>query len=234
MIHQCSWSHPGANPYTGTAEEWIAKAPLNSAESTEILDRIRRNDFTDIVYISRDGITSANPAIRNIHYDPHLSFMAFGSRGDVCNEVSILDLPDVQSALVFCSSDGVCVARPSICNNWTILLREPEQPPIEPPPAEGRTDEVGPSAPVGLSMPPVLPATPDASPPVYAWFGGGGDSFGGFPPVDFPVGGGGGYCPPVVPTPPIPPVPEPATWAIMLTGLFSLLHKARKGKRTSP
>ena len=58
----------------------------------------------------------------------------------------------------------------------------------------------------------------------------------GFPPAHLVVPGGGGVLPPVTPPPTIPPavpgVPEPAAWAMLITG-FGLVGLAARRPRGS-
>lgn len=213
----CEWTHPGADPYRGTPSAWIAQAPIPSAAKLELLAMIATNSYTDVVYISRNAIVSANPSIREYRYGSELQAMAFGA-GRVCGQPSRVgwDAGHIESGMVFCASDNSCVVRPSICNNWSIIFREPETPPalvwmpVPEVPAE--------SPPV---IPSEVPVGADEPRPIgFGWPGPSG--FG------WPGGGGGGYgAPPVYTAPPsqVSTIPEPSSWALMLGGLAILFRR---------
>ncbi len=124
ILAVCSWANPGVDPYRGSAEAAImAKVQIPLFARALLVARVKRNDFDDVVLIDRDSIRS-----RQYDYDPRISDMAFG-KGRRCVVVDRTAWSDsfITSALVFCEA-GWCVARPAVCNNWSIIHRLPRRP----------------------------------------------------------------------------------------------------------
>ncbi len=232
VIDQCDWDHPGRDVYTGTARAAIMQmVQIPEAIRLTLIERAEAKtpQYDDVVMIDRDTVTG------KYGYRPDIEFMAFGSRGRVCKTVSRAKWGPtrVESAMVFCSG-AYCILRPSICNNWAIIQREPEQrtPPsfASEPPDYRETTPAG-----GVSELPPIAGTP-AVPSDAVFVPGlsvtpGGFVAVGYPvPVPYPVG----YPYPVY-TPPVvaAPIPEPATWAQMLAAfiLAFILWPAGKFRR---
>lgn len=113
----CSWDRPGHNPYIGEPRPAImALAQIPEPIRLKLIEKAERNQYDDLVDITRDRIVGQKV------YRDEISFMAFGSKGTVCKTVTRhrWHAEDVQRAMVFCA-DGWCVARPSVCNNWSII-----------------------------------------------------------------------------------------------------------------
>lgn len=120
MIDHCTWDNPGHEPYVGTPSSAIHALGFIPVPVRRVLvERAERHDFDDVVYIDRDSIQGKRYA-----YAPEVSFMAFGAHGKVCADVTRTKWrPEhVESAIVICEQ-GWCVARPSVCNNWSVVVR---------------------------------------------------------------------------------------------------------------
>lgn len=118
MDDACSWDSPGRNPYTGTTEAAIMRlVQIPEPARRVLIAKIEQNRFDDHVTITRDDISG------NGVYRAELSYMAFGM-GNICKSVTRDRWnPNLEHrALVYCV-DRWCVARPSVCNNWSIIER---------------------------------------------------------------------------------------------------------------
>lgn len=118
MDDACSWDSPGRNPYTGTTEAAImAMVHIPEPARRVLIAKVAQNRFDDHVTITRDNISGDGV------YRAELSFMAFGT-GKVCKTVtrSKWDPNLEHRALVYCV-DKWCIARPSVCNNWSSIER---------------------------------------------------------------------------------------------------------------
>lgn len=118
MDDACSWDSPGRNPYTGTTEAAImAMGHIPEPARRVLIAKVAQNRFDDHVTITRDNISGEGV------YRAELSFMAFGT-GRVCKTVtrSKWDPNLEHRALVYCV-DRWCIARPSVCNNWSSIER---------------------------------------------------------------------------------------------------------------
>lgn len=211
----CTWNDPGIDPYTGSARAAImAFAQIPQGVRAALVTRAESKDlaYDEVVVIDRDAIRG------RARYAPELRSMHFGSRGRICDTVSRAGwAPDhVETAMVFCES-GYCVARPAVCNNWSIVLRlEDDQTP----------DPAGPNlavAPQGPAGPPPMisesvPSAPAAGPSFSAatserWLGFGTP--------------GGVYAPlewlPAGPRTPIAAVPEPPIMVLLGLGVAGLV-----------
>jgi hypothetical protein len=238
MIDHCAWDNPGADPYRGTASEWVARLPAEQrGQVAHLLTFVQNRDYDAIVYIDKDGITPADGK-RTHTYENRVEYMAFGSKGTICKTTSRKwDASQMESAMLFCGGGNICVARWSICNNYSIVYREPvpttNLPPVGMLPPEVPVDGGGtvPGYPsdappgIGLVGPEPPPSfNPPPEPPVY------------WPPsYGYPTPGGWYYppsyppCAGCAPTPGVlTPIPEPSTWLALLVGFPFLLWAKRR------
>lgn len=232
MIDTCNWNSPGDDPYSGTARAAImAYAQIPKATRIALVARAEAAtpDYDDIVFVDRESIRGRR------EYYPDISSMHFGGKGRLCGSVTRSNWDDkhVESAIVFCA-DGWCVARFSVCNNWSIIRLADRRPET----LIGALDEPEPFVPLSLpGVPAETPLTPVAppiaetyAPPVYfgGSYGGGYYGGGGF------IGGGSVPCdcvpPPstVCPPPVIPAVPETSSWLLLVCGLALLNYWKRR------
>ncbi len=241
----CSWAHPGANPYRGDPVRVLADFDLPEATRKKLRAAMKSPRTTDIVTITRDDIVGEHgyADLREMH----------SGGGRVCHgavDRSGWSATRRERGLVYCADD-TCVIVPTICNNVSLVTRRPER--------QAEADE-GPIDIAPAAGPPTAPTdTPasvptDAMPPgAFVLPPGGGDVVSGLPvgtgngggtpdvgPPDlgFPVGGGGPCCGstptlpvgPVGPVPPTSPVPEPASALALLASLGLLAAHARRTK----
>ena len=237
----CSWAHPGANPYRGNPVRALGDFGLPPGTREKLRALMAAHAYTDVVAISRDGIVGAHDYadLREMH----------GGGGRVCHgevDRSAWSATHRERGLVYCADDA-CVVVPTICNNVSLVTRKPER--------EAALDET----PIDISPaagPPSPPAdqpttTPtDASPPIAfiptsesgSPDSPGGGALGGYPVGGVPVGGGGGEpiglpggglpccdtgpIPPGGPgspgTPPVSAIPKLPTAWLLLAGLATL------------
>ena len=227
----CSWAHPGANPYRGDPVRVLADFDLPEATRKKLRAAMKSPRTTDIVTITRDAIVGDHgyTDLREMH----------SGGGRVCHgavDRSGWSATRRERGLVYCADDA-CVIVPTICNNVSLVTRRPERAadadePIDIAPAAGP-----PAAPA--DTPTTVPT--DAMPPGdFVPSTGGGDVAGGPPAgigsgpdigppdVGLPVGSGIPCCgvgpvgpglpggPPITPT---SPVPESPTWGLLLAGM---------------
>ena len=224
----CSWSHPGANPYRGNPVRALADFGLPAATRKKLRAAMAAHRTTDVVTITRDDIVGDHgyADLREMH----------GGHGRVCHgavDRSAWSATRHERGLVYCADDA-CVIEPTICNNVSLVTRRPEREaaldegPIDIAPAAGpptAAADTPTTVPTDV-MPPgdIVPSTGGGEAP-----GGPGDGM----PVIEPPGIGGpidGDLPccatrpggPVGPVPPIAPVPEPPAAAALLAGLAVL------------
>lgn len=215
----CTWDAPGADPYRGTPRAAImAMSSIPEPARRQLVAKAEASKFDDVVMIRRDSIAGKH------QYSPELSNMAFGKRGRVCESVTRAGWATghVERAMVFCA-DSYCVARPQICNNWSMVSRIAPAPVAVAPPAEAMSGGGG--APIsGPVAYPVAAASPSFEDevypprtvywpifPSYVW-----------PPVMWaPV-----YSPPVYVAPAIPTIPEPGGLALMMLGLAAVAWRS--------
>ena len=217
MTIDCSWDNPGVNPYSGSPRAAImAFTQIPKAVRIILVARVEgdRLGFNDSVVIDRDSIRGKSGS-----YAPEINSMHFGSKGKLCDTVSRKNWKDdhTEFGLVYCEM-GYCVMLPSVCHNWAIVQRLPDDSgtvvfgdlptyvtPL-PQPVGGAF------APLGY-LPPTTGAAAPAS-PVYA-------AGAGFyaVPMPMPMPGSFGCCTAI---PVIPAVPEPGTWLALLGGVLLL------------
>lgn len=219
----CDWSDPGVDPYTGTARAAIERMVTIPAPVRQVLiARAERDEYDDVVMIDRDTIRS--PAHE---YRPEITSMAFGGRGRVCATVSRAgwDARHVESAMVFCAG-GYCIARPSVCNNWSIVqrLESSAAPAVVEPVAGDR--QVAVASPLALSY-----STPSASvfiPTLTLPPAGSSAPWRDVAPIYFSPA----FEPPTLRVPPpMAAVPEPSTWMLFLAGAAAIGLRLRRSKQ---
>ena len=217
----CSWAHPGANPYRGDPVRALGDFGLPVATREKLRAAMAAHRTTDVVTITRDDIvgTHGYADLREMH----------SGGGRVCHgavDRSAWSATRREPALVYCADDA-CVIVPTICNNVSLVTRRPEreaaihEEPIDIAPAAGP-----PTAPT--DTPADVPT--DAMPPgdIMPPSGGSGTPDAGPPDIGFPIDGGVPCCgggsigpgspggPPVTPT---SPVPESPAWGLLLAGM---------------
>lgn len=220
LIDTCNWDHPGTDVFTGSPTMAIyAMAPDIPVRVKRVLaERAERHEVDDVVYIDRDSIRG------KYDYEPEISFMAFGSRGRVCANVTRnkWSSDHVESAIVICEQ-GWCIARPSVCNNWSLVTRR--EPRGAPPVALL-------APPVETFLPPAIEVdAPPGTPNVFLR-----DVPEGLPPGTSTDGGVPQGVPGFVSLPGVPvlvvgrvtPVPEPTVLWLMIVGLVAVAWKIGK------
>lgn len=212
----CSWDHPGGNPFTGDPVAAIDHYTDISPDIRAALkERIAARHSDEIVTIHRDSISGKH------EYDPQIRDMHFGA-ATVCGTVSRAQWKPrkVERALVYCEQ-GECIIVPAICGNVSRVTRLPDkiaEAEAPPPPT------------------PVIPVTPQQMASLV--------HMGPAPiaeeedPKPTPLAVVRVlYSPPTVlpPTPvvisnniPVRAVPEPGTWAMLVAGLAFVGFVARR------
>ena len=228
----CSWAHPGANPYRGDPAHALADFDLPEATRAKLRTMMAAHGYTDVATITRDDIVGARSYtdLREMH----------SGGGRMCHgsvDRSAWSAKRRERGLVYCADDA-CVIVPTICNNVSLVSREParvapsDDGPIDIEPAAGPPatpagtppDAISPqdfiAAPGGGSG---LPDTPDSPGGGEVLVSGGGPVSGGGLCCEvgpgIPVGPGepGGPGGPLVNSPPA--IPEAPTWTLLLAGL---------------
>ena len=240
----CSWAHPGANPYRGDPAHALADFDMPVATRRQLREMMAAHRYTDVATITRDDIvgTRTYTDLREMH----------SGGGQVCHggvDRSAWSAQRHERGLVYCAGD-VCVIVPTICNNVSLVTREPDRAaalddsPIDISPSAGPAPapDTPTATPSDESSPLAFFPTPEGGGEEDESPGGGASGGGGFPGGGFPGGGdlpGGGGAPccdtgPIGPappvTPPASPVPElPAGW-LLLAGLAAVAA-LRAGRR---
>jgi hypothetical protein len=250
----CSWDRPGHNPFMGDVVAAVDRYPDISPEArTRLKERMAKRQYDDIVVIKRDAITGKD------RYDPAIRSMHFGE-SSVCNTVTRTGWSDTmeERGLVYCDGDE-CILVPTVCRNVSRISRLPtavspaalppvavDEPFVFPPPGAGPADTFSGMTPEGGEggVGPLAAFDSPGAGPASSVTG-----FPGAPPIGFgPTLPNGGLNQPTASTPttpdvpsipttpdtsipPVTAVPEPGTWALMLTGLAGLIFWSRR--RTS-
>jgi hypothetical protein len=230
----CSWAHPGANPYRGVPAAVLADFAMADDTRRQLRVLMAARRYTDVVTITRDHIAGqhAYSDLRQMH----------SGHGQVCHgsvDRSAWSPTHEERALVYCVGE-TCVVVPTVCNNVSLVTRQPEEDPLQ----------SGADEPIDIS--PAAGPTPPSSEDVAAQdhvsdpleftsnrgdpgTGGDGAAASNFPsPVPGGGGGGGGGgdipCCGNVPTGPVDPVvppvvtpsspvPEAPEWSLLLGGM---------------
>jgi hypothetical protein len=240
-LPNCSWDKPGVNPYMGDVVAAVDRyQDISAPVRAKLKARMLKRDYDELVTIKRDGIEG------QAQYGSAITDMHFGANS-ICKTVSRSKWTQAyeERGLVYCE-EGQCVLVPTVCRNVSRIQRIA---PRAAGPAGGGSlasstqDAEGP-----LELDPTA-AGPVASPGSFAQIAGGSGFEGGpalIPGVTTPGGGGGfpglggggggigggggGLIPTLPPGPPTPPIPEPATWAMLMAGLFAVGFIARRRK----
>lgn len=230
MIDTCDWNNPGADPYVGTARAAIMSfAQIPKAARIALVARAEAKtpEYDDVVMVDRDAIRGRR------EYEPGIGSMHFGGAGRVCAVVTRTGWSDqhVESAMVFCA-DGWCVARFSVCNNWSII-RLADRPAASLPPITGPGGGFEFETLAAVPVPGLPPAATLTPPATFAPPAGAPPSYG--PPLWYlppPIFVGGPCCVPCFDSPGVPgiptPVPEPSTWLLFACGLALLSTRLRR------
>ena len=209
----------------GTVAAVMAFATIPMPVRMVLAERAERNDYDDVVLIDRDSIKSHSGRHA---YGPDLRSMHFGGKGKICDSITRKWKSDhVESAMVFCEGT-YCVARPSVCNNLSLITRLPERKAEAAGYAPEATNEdaaVLAAAPLFAAPAEGLFAVAAVGGSDTAVFGGGGAYSGGSVGAG---GGGGSFCcaGPAVTTP-VTPIPEPGTWALIMAGIVAGAYRVK-------
>lgn len=213
----CSWDHPGGNPFTGdpvAAIDHYTDIPLDVRAALK--ERIAARHSDEIVTIHRDSISGKH------EYDPQIRDMHFGA-ATVCGTVSRAQWKPrkVERALVYCEGSE-CIIVPAICGNVSRITRLPDKvAAAEAPPPPTPVIPVSPQQMASLVHAAPEPTgdeeeprpTPAVARALYS------------PPTVLPA------TPVVISDIPVRAVPEPGSWAMLLAGLgfVGLIARRRRG-----
>jgi hypothetical protein len=161
----CSWNHPGVNPFMGDVVAAVDRyRDIPPEVRARLKARMEKREYDDLVSIRRDSIDGRG----GYDYGNTITDMHFGTH-QLCRSVTRSSwTPDMQErGLVYCES-GQCILVPTVCRNVSRITR----------------GGVGPDA---AAAPPLLASAPDlAGFPPIDWFGPAGA---GIPAADAPIDG---------------------------------------------
>lgn len=123
----CSWDHPGANRYRGTASAAIDRYPdIPDQVRATLKRRMAENQPDDRVSITRDAITGRN------RYAAEIRDMHFGA-ASLCRTVTRSGWSARRSepAAVYCVGRH-CILVPRICGNVSRITRLESEPEAQP------------------------------------------------------------------------------------------------------
>jgi len=112
----CSWDHPGVNPYRGGVPAAVARYNLPKNVEYELIEKARQVRPDSVLTITKSGAISAAGdqfELTNMHYGKKTM-----CKGDVKRDAWLPNHEEV--ALVYCAK-GTCIAVPLICHNVTLL-----------------------------------------------------------------------------------------------------------------
>ena len=118
MLPNCSWNHPGRNPYRGTVSEAVSRyADIPAPVRTALIAKIESGRADDTAAIMRDSIAG------KYDYSPQITEMHFGER-TVCGTVTRDQWADTtrEPGKVYCV-DSHCLIVPQICGNISRVQR---------------------------------------------------------------------------------------------------------------
>lgn len=225
-LPQCSWDKPGANPFMGDVVAAVDRyRDIPAPVRAKLKARMQARQYDEIALITRDAITG------KAEYGADIRDMHFGA-GSICQTVtrSKWTAQAQERGLVYCE-DGHCILVPTVCRNVSRITRKVAPPPpaqtaaadpqteleMEPPGAGIVAGGATPSSPSFADLANPTPTT----------------RFSALTPTSAVIPGGGTDVPSLPPT--TPPVPEPETWALLLSGLVVVawVAKRRSGSRST-
>lgn len=118
MLSNCSWNHPGRNPYRGTVSEAVSRyIDIPAPVRTRLIAKIESGQADDTAAIMRDTIAG------KYDYSPQITDMHFGQR-TVCGAVTRneWDATRREMGKVYCV-DNHCLIVPKICGNISRVHR---------------------------------------------------------------------------------------------------------------
>jgi hypothetical protein len=207
LRQDCAWGDPGRDPYRGTVEEALKRAKLPPEVVREIARKVQAGEANDRLEITNQSIRAVHDARE---FDSKRVAMTFGRT--LCVNTRVNFQPGhVERADLFEASDSLgnsySVMVPYVCGNVSVLGERAE-----------RDDDEAPTIVLGADGQPVmkkgdrvLPAALIGTKTTTTLRGTDG-------------GGGGG-------TTRSAQVPEPGTWASLLTGLAVMGWFVRRRKR---
>lgn len=231
----CSWDHPGRNPYTGSAAAAVDRyTDIPAAVRSTLKRRIEEHLPDDNVSITRDGISG------NSQYDPAIRDMHFGA-ASMCATVTRNHWAASRNepGAVYCVGEH-CILVPRICGNVSRISKQ--APALAAAPEVATASQTGDEKPTEFADytlydpdPHFLDLLPDEAAPrmlrAPRWF-----AFDNAEPLtserrDDTIG----LPRPVVltpaETPPPSAVPEPESWAMLLSGAALVGWLARRRGR---
>jgi hypothetical protein len=260
-LAQCSWDKPGRNPFTGDVVAAIDRySDIPTPVRARLKERMQAREYDDMVDIRRDSIKGKfqyAAAIRDMHFgqDRVCRTVTRGKWAAKTHERGMVYCESEHCILVptVCRNVSRVDRKPELMAG-DVLKPPPALPPAAPLVGDGREGAAGAAAPAtpvtssfseavaGAAVPlwaPVgdVPLGAGTAPSglVTAPSGGSSDVFTpgetNFPPILFVPGGGGGGSPVDPGAPPVTPIPEPATWASLISGLALLVLLLRRQRR---
>jgi hypothetical protein len=118
MLSNCSWNHPGRNPYRGTVSAAVSRyVDIPAPVRKQLIAKIESGKADDTAAIMRDSIAG------KYDYSPQITDMHFGER-TVCGSVTRDQWVDTarEQAKVYCV-DNHCLSVPRICGNISRVQR---------------------------------------------------------------------------------------------------------------
>lgn len=241
----CSWDRPGVNPFMGDVVAAVDDyKDIPQAVRTKLKTRMEARSYDEIATIRRDAI------VGQAKYGGEIRDMHFGA-GSVCRTVTRTKwTPQTEErGLVYCE-DSHCIIVPTVCRNVSRIKRLAARPvatsPVATMAAASSAQELDdPQAQLELDPPSAGPTTGVPAPNERGSFAqmvaepGPAPVLSPSTPLGTPTPSPapGGFIPPSLPpgtvteTPQPPPVPEPGTWALLLSGLATVALIARRRAR---
>jgi hypothetical protein len=118
LISLCSWNIPGSNKYQGDPVTAVSHYNIPLEDKEEIQEKMRGYKYDDVALITRDSVVG-----KQEYYN--LRYMHFNRKG-VCRNVDRSGwLKREERGLVYCSSKDTCVIVPTVCNNVSLVDKQP-------------------------------------------------------------------------------------------------------------